>query len=364
MFLRIVDTDKYAIHYRRYRGVAAVVEPRSQILHSKHVLSHLGGFQQRAVSLAERLVEALLLDDLVQIAPGPPIEVVDGKAQFAITVGSQVGRALRRLVRLQEERLVQSGWLCSKVSQYDLLAVEYHMLAVEVAIHVRQRRQGHIHHLSVTPQVDAVFLHVESRRSRGGRIGHGLFTDVIKLVGIIVVPSTRIIRGIQCDETHIVIDRHRLLSRIHRRRLALARHQRVLRGSRLVHPDALAGHEHVLEVADGDVGHVGHVVIVAQRHRLGRLPVVVHADLRHLKRRLVRCVIARGSLLTGIYRIVFTIHTGRQRQPQKRHSHKRPPHPDLDVKTMPEISFRHIFFFVFACRFDGKDTNTFRDFQT
>ena len=84
--------------------MATVVEPCRQILQAKDVLIHLSGFQQLAVCLAERLVEAFLLDFVIDgITSGPAIEMVDGKAQLAIAVGSQVGRALRRFVRLQEE---------------------------------------------------------------------------------------------------------------------------------------------------------------------------------------------------------------------------------------------------------------------
>ena len=81
--------------------MATVVEPCRQILQAKDVLIHLNGFQQFAVCLAERLVEAFLLDGVIDgITSGSAVEMVDGKAQFAIAVGGQVGRALRRFVRL------------------------------------------------------------------------------------------------------------------------------------------------------------------------------------------------------------------------------------------------------------------------
>ena len=117
--------------------MATVIEPRGQILHAEEVLGHLGRFQPLAPILAERLVEAFLLNGIVYlITPGPAIEVVDSKAQLPIAVGSQVGRALRRFVRLHEERLVHFDGRFFKVGQYDLLTVEKHMFAIEIAIHV------------------------------------------------------------------------------------------------------------------------------------------------------------------------------------------------------------------------------------
>ena len=183
------------------------------------------------------------------------------------------------------------------------------MIAIKTTIEVGQRGQRHVHHLTVTAQVDAVFLQVESDRSRSGRIDQGLITDVRNFV--VVLQQNIGIDLIQRDETHIIIEGHRLLGRIHQRRLALARLQLVLRGSSPAHLDALVGHEHILEINNRNVSHMRHVFIIAQGNRLRGLPIVVHANLRHLIRCIVGCIIAFVNLLTR-NRIIKMIHAGRQ----------------------------------------------------
>ena len=188
------------------------------------------------------------------------------------------------------------------------------MIAIEITVHIRQRAQRYIHHPAVAAQVDTVFLHVERQRSRSGRKGRWFPAVERRFIVIVIIIATRLAshRDAQRHEIHEVIKRHRLFCRIHSGRLAKTRRQRVLRSSRLAHPDGSACHQHVLEVSHGDISHMRHILIVAQGNRRSRFPVVVHDGLRHLKRHLVRRVITRSRLLSRINRIVSTVHTTRQ----------------------------------------------------
>ena len=164
-----------------------VAEQHRQILQAEGILIHIGGFQQLTGRLIECLVETFCLDGLIDgVAPGSAVEMVDGKAEFAIAVGRQVLGALRQLVNLPEEGLVYLGRGLLKGGQHDLLAIEYHMIAIIITVNIRQRTQWHIHHLTVATQVDAVFLHGESDRSRSRHSGSRLDAAVTIIIGIVL----------------------------------------------------------------------------------------------------------------------------------------------------------------------------------
>ena len=117
--------------------MTTIIELYTQALQTKDVLIHLGGFQQLADCVIERLVKAFFVNGFLDCqASGPAEEVVDGKAHLVVAEGCQIGRALRPFVNLPKELYVYLCGLIRKVSQYNLLAVKHHMLAGESAVNV------------------------------------------------------------------------------------------------------------------------------------------------------------------------------------------------------------------------------------
>ena len=73
---------------------------------------------------------------------------------------------------------------------------------------------------------------------------------------------------------------------------------------------ALAGQEEPVEVSHGDIGHVGHVFVVAQRGRLARAPVAVDRNSLLLVGSLVGSIVTSGD--DGVvYRVVIVFTRGK-----------------------------------------------------